>query len=169
VSPPNVSPPPFQKEVIHTQQAEKLNKYSMIDWLMPATIVRFVLNTFTVLETDWGLNLTWVGIDNSQYQPASATVTCLHRYGLEEAFATFPNIQPTPLMVSAGLVVQKPWVLNGQVVPRRIITLCFTVDHRVMDGNLGGKLMKATKKHIEAFLTDPLPTQSPGIIPKAKL
>jgi hypothetical protein len=124
----------------------------MVDWLMPASLVRFVVNTATVLETDWGVNLSWVGVDNVPFQPASATVTCNHRFGLEEAFATFPTMQPTPLILSVGLVRELPWIVNGDIKPRRIISLCFTVDHRVMDGKLGGKLMKSVKQHIEQFM-----------------
>ena len=140
----------------------------MVDWLMPASIVRFALNTFTALETDWGLNLSKVGVNNVAYQPASATITCNHRFGLEESFATFPATQPTPMILSIGLVTEKPWVVKGQVLPRRLMTLCFTVDHRVMDGRLGGRLMRATKKYIERFLANPKSTCTSNI-PKAKL
>ena len=141
----------------------------MTDWLMPASIVRFFLNTFTILETDWGLNLSWMGLNNVPYQPTSATVTCIHRFGLEEAFAIFPTTQPTPLLVSVGLVTEKPWIVDGAIVPRKIVTLCFTVDNRVMDGKMGGKLMKATTKHIKSFINAKIPEPSEKSIPKAKL
>jgi len=156
---------------IHAQQAKKLNKFGVVDWLMPASVVRFFLNTFTALETDWGMNLSWMGLDNVPYQPASATVTCIHRFGLEEAFATFPTTQPTPLMLTVGLITEKPWIVNGSVVPRKVATLCFTVDNRVMDGKLGGRLMKATAKHIESFVNskNDVVDASSSKIPKAKL
>ena len=155
----------LQKESIHTHQAAKLHKYSMVDWLMPASIVRLVVNTATTLETDWGVNLSWIGVDNIPFQPASATITCNHHYGIEEAFATFPTMQPTPLIVSVGLVREIPWVVNGAIVPRRVVSLCFTVDHRVMDGKLGGKLMKSVRRHLYSFVKSPMPEE----LPRAKL
>lgn len=146
---------PIQKDAIHEYQKKKLNSFTVADWLVPASVVRFFQNTATAFETDWGLNLSWLGVDSAQYQPSSALVTCIHKYELTEAYSTFPTNQPTPLAVSIGLVTERPWVVNGSVQPRRVVTLCFTIDHRVVDGRLGGRLMKATKKHVEAFVRDP--------------
>lgn len=137
--------------MIYKKQSEAVNKYSVSDWLMPASIVRFVFNTFTALETDWGISLAWAGLNNANFQPASATITCIHRYGLEEAFSTFPHMHPTPLMLSVGAVTERPWVVKGKVEARHVLTLCFTIDTRVLDGKLGGKLMKDTKHFIESW------------------
>lgn len=136
---------------------------------MPASLVRMTLNTFTTLETDWGLNLSMFGVNNVAYKPASATISCNHRFGLEESFATFPTTQPTPMIISIGLVADRAWVVKGQLQPRRILTLCFTVDHRVMGGKLGGRLMRATKNYIERFVADPKSYSSATTLPRAKL
>lgn len=145
----------IQKDAIHEYQKKQMNRYTIADWLVPASIVRFFQNTATSLETDWGLNLSWMGVDSAQYQPSSVLITCLHKYGLTEAYATFPTNQPTPLAVSIGLVTERPWVTGDKVTPRRIVTLCFTIDHRIVDGKLGGRLLRSTQKYFETFLKDP--------------
>lgn len=160
----------MQKQLIHESQKNKIDKYTVSDWLMPTSIVRFFQNTATALETDWGLNLSRFGVDSSSYQPFSAVVTCLHRYGLTEAFATFPSTQPTPLALSIGLASVKPGIFNGAVLPRRIVSLCLTIDHRVVNGKLGGKLVHSIKNLLLSFSSDPFSSSSstPGS-PMAKL
>lgn len=44
-----------------------------------------------------------------------------------------------------GGVKTKPWVVNNEVVPRRIITLGAALDHRVVDASHAGKLFKYLK------------------------
>lgn len=56
--------------------------------------------------------------------------------------AVFPIIQPPQVaIVGAGTVVERPWVVDGQVVPRQIVTLSLGADHRVTDGRLGAQFL----------------------------
>jgi pyruvate dehydrogenase E2 component (dihydrolipoamide acetyltransferase) len=64
----------------------------------------------------------------------------------------FPIIQPPQVaIVGAGAVVERPWVVDGQVVPRQVLTLSLGADHRVTDGRLGGQFLA----RIAAKLADP--------------
>jgi pyruvate dehydrogenase E2 component (dihydrolipoamide acetyltransferase) len=66
--------------------------------------------------------------------------------------AVFPIIQPPQVaIVGAGAVVVRPWVVDGQVVPRQVLTLSLGADHRVTDGRLGGQFLA----RIAAKLADP--------------
>ena len=54
----------------------------------------------------------------------------------------FPIIQPPQVaIVGAGAPVIRPWVVNGQVVPRQVLTLSLGADHRVTDGRLGAQFL----------------------------
>ena len=45
--------------------------------------------------------------------------------------------------------VDKPVVVNGEIVVRPIMTLSLTIDHRVVDGLAGAKFMQDLKKLLE--------------------
>ena len=66
--------------------------------------------------------------------------------------AVFPIIQPPQVaIVGAGAIVERPWVVDGEVVPRRVLTLSLGADHRVTDGRLGAHFLA----RIAALLADP--------------
>ena len=63
-----------------------------------------------------------------------------------------PIIQPPQVaIVGAGVVAVRPWVIDGRVVPRRVLTLSLGADHRVTDGRLGAHFLA----RIAALLADP--------------
>ena len=53
-----------------------------------------------------------------------------------------PIINPGEVAIVAfGTIRQKPWVVDGAVVPRWITTLGGSFDHRVVDGDLSARFM----------------------------
>ena len=58
--------------------------------------------------------------------------------------ALFP-ISNVPLVLILGGVSKKPYVVNDQIVARRIISLGAALDHRVVDAMHGGKLFRYIK------------------------
>lgn len=50
-----------------------------------------------------------------------------------------------------GRVVQRPWVVDDAVVPRPVVTLTLSFDHRCIDGALGSQVLT----RIAGFLSDP--------------
>ena len=56
--------------------------------------------------------------------------------------AVFPIIQPPQVaIVGAGAVAERPWVVDGKVVPRKVLTLSLAADHRVTDGRVGARFL----------------------------
>jgi len=56
--------------------------------------------------------------------------------------AVFPIIQPPQVaIVGAGAVAERPWVVDGLVVPKPVLTLSLGADHRVTDGRLGAQFL----------------------------
>ncbi len=61
----------------------------------------------------------------------------------------FPIIQPPQVaIVGAGAVAARPWVVEGSVVPRQVVTLSLAADHRVTDGRLGAKFLAALARRV---------------------
>jgi len=82
----------------------------------------------------------------------SAPTIILTSLGEASVDAVFPIIQPPQVaIVGAGAVVARPWVVDGQVVPRQVLTLSLGADHRVTDGRLGAQFLA----RIAAKLADP--------------
>ena len=65
--------------------------------------------------------------------------------------AVFPIIQPPQVaIVGAGAVALRPWVVEGSVVPRQVITLSLGADHRVTDGRLGAQFLARIAERVAA-------------------
>ena len=47
---------------------------------------------------------------------------------------------------------EMPWVVDGQIVPRKVTTLALSFDHRVVDGEIGSYFLR----DVGAMLQDPL-------------
>lgn len=63
-----------------------------------------------------------------------------------------PIINPGQVAILAmGRVLDRAWVVDGRVVPRPVMTLSLSFDHRVIDGALGSRALQA----IVGFLEDP--------------
>jgi len=69
--------------------------------------------------------------------------------GEDSVDAVFPIIQPPQVaIVGAGAVAARPWVVDGSVVPRQVITLSLGADHRVTDGRLGAQFLAALARRV---------------------
>jgi len=72
----------------------------------------------------------------------AAPTIILTSLGESSVDAVFPIIQPPQVaIVGAGEVVTRPWVVDGAVRPRQVVTLSLGADHRVTDGRLGAQFL----------------------------
>ena len=72
----------------------------------------------------------------------AAPTIILTSLGDSSVDTVFPIIQPPQVaIVGAGTPVIRPWVVDGQVVPRQVVTLSLGADHRVTDGRLGAQFL----------------------------
>ncbi|MBF4994472.1 2-oxo acid dehydrogenase subunit E2 [Arthrobacter gandavensis] len=77
------------------------------------------------------------------------TVTNIGALGIDTGT---PIINPGEVAIVAfGTIKQKPWVLDGEVIPRWITTLGGSFDHRVVDGDLSARFMA----DVAAILEEP--------------
>jgi pyruvate dehydrogenase E2 component (dihydrolipoamide acetyltransferase) len=86
---------------------------------------------------------------SSELSEPTITVTSLGDQGVETVFGII--YPPQVAIVGFGRIVERPWVVDGQVVPRPVVTASLSADHRVTDGHRGGLLLTA----IERLLQEP--------------
>ncbi len=78
---------------------------------------------------------------SGEFTAATITVTSL---GAEGVDVLFPIINPPQVaIVGAGAVREQPWVRDGELIARPVLTLALAADHRVTDGRAGARLLRA--------------------------
>lgn len=87
--------------------------------------------------------------------PLSATregTITITNFGVFNIDSGTPILNPgESVILGIGSIKEKPWVVDGQVVPRQIAQLALSFDHRLIDGALGAELLR----DISAVLEDP--------------
>ncbi|MFD1211951.1 dihydrolipoamide acetyltransferase family protein, partial [Arthrobacter sp. GCM10027362] len=75
----------------------------------------------------------------AEMQGGTLTITNIGALGIDTGT---PILNPGEVAIVAfGTIKQKPWVLDGEVIPRWITTLGGSFDHRVVDGDLSARFM----------------------------
>ncbi|WP_431218570.1 dihydrolipoamide acetyltransferase family protein [Leifsonia xyli] len=59
---------------------------------------------------------------------------------------------PEVAILGLGRAIERPWVVDGQVVPRRILQLSLVFDHRVTDGGVAAGFLREVADAIESPL-----------------
>jgi pyruvate dehydrogenase E2 component (dihydrolipoamide acetyltransferase) len=84
---------------------------------------------------------------SSELSDPTITVTNLGDQGVESVFAVI--YPPQVAIVGFGKVVERAWVVQGQVVPRRVVTASLSADHRVSDGHRGARFLAALDRLLQ--------------------
>lgn len=83
----------------------------------------------------------------SELQNSTFTISNLGMFGVQ-SFGPIIN-QPNSAILGVSSTIEKPVVVNGEIVIRPIMSLGLTIDHRIVDGMAGAKFMKDLKTLIE--------------------
>jgi 2-oxoisovalerate dehydrogenase E2 component (dihydrolipoyl transacylase) len=79
----------------------------------------------------------------------TVTLTNIGVFGIDTGT---PILNPGESAILAlGAIGERPWVHRGKVVPRQVTTLALSFDHRLVDGELGSRVLADTA----ALLNDP--------------
>ena len=77
------------------------------------------------------------------------TITNVGVFGVDTGT---PIINPgESAILAVGAIRDMPWVVDGQVVPRKVCQLALSFDHRVVDGQQGSQFLA----DVGALLSDP--------------
>ncbi len=85
------------------------------------------------------------------------TIT-LNNYGVFGVDGSTPIINhPEAALLGVGRIVDKPWVVDGELAVRKVTQLSLTFDHRVCDGGIAGGFLRYVADCVErplALLAD---------------
>jgi pyruvate dehydrogenase E2 component (dihydrolipoamide acetyltransferase) len=85
---------------------------------------------------------------SSEMTDATVTVTSLGERGVESVLGII--YPPQLALVGFGKVVERPWVVGREVVPRSVITATLSGDHRATDGHRGALFLDAVDRLLRA-------------------
>lgn len=71
---------------------------------------------------------------------STITITNIGSFGMESGT---PIINaPEAAILALGAIVKRPWVVGDEVVPRDVMTIALTFDHRILDGAYAGRFLR---------------------------
>ena len=84
----------------------------------------------------------------SDTREGTITITNFGVFGIDSGT---PILNPgESVILGVGAIKEKPWVVDGQVVPRQIAQLALSFDHRLIDGALGAELLRDVSAVLES-------------------
>jgi pyruvate/2-oxoglutarate dehydrogenase complex dihydrolipoamide acyltransferase (E2) component len=93
------------------------------------------------------LDLEKLGVPNDAF--GSIMITNIGSLGLEEAYPPLVPYSRVPIVMAMGAVLDAPVVEAGQVVPGRVMKVCATFDHRVLDGAHAAIMVRTLRDWME--------------------
>lgn len=115
--------------------------------LLPTWLVRPLVHTMGYLTGVMGLNVPSLGLEAHPF--GACVITNVGVFGLDEGFAPPTPFAHAPVLVLVGAIRDQAVVRDGQVVPRKMMTITATIDHRYIDGAQGGVLAKVVRSVLE--------------------
>lgn len=88
------------------------------------------------------------GLRSSELSDPTVTVTSLGDRGAESVLGVI--YPPQVGIIGFGRVVERPWVVDGRIVPRPVLAASLAGDHRASDGHIGGLLLAAIDRALQA-------------------
>jgi len=116
---------------------------------VPWPFRKWLFKLYRTVTIDWGISLPGLGLDSNSF--GSYVVSNIGTVGLDTGYGSLLPSSNVSLVMILGTIQNKPAVVNGEIVPRRIMLLSATLDHRVVDGSHGGKLFR----HIKYLVKNP--------------
>lgn len=114
---------------------------------IPWPFRQWVADLIKWLTIDWGISLPFLGVSPESF--GSFVLSNLGSIGLDVGYPALAPFSNVAMVVNQGNVITKPMVVDGEVVPRRVITISAALDHRVVDAAQIGRLFNYLRKIIK--------------------
>ena len=82
-----------------------------------------------------------------EMQGGTFSITNLGMFGID-AFTPIINL-PQAAILGVGRIMARPWVVDDQVMPRKVMALSLTFDHRVADGAAAARFLNLVREYVE--------------------
>jgi pyruvate/2-oxoglutarate dehydrogenase complex dihydrolipoamide acyltransferase (E2) component len=122
-------------------------KYKQSLSKVPYPLRNWILSLFKTISITWGINLPFNGFSPNNF--GSFILSNIGTLGLDIGYPALMPIANVSFVMIMGKVQQKPLVINGQILPRTVITLGAAIDHRVADASHAGILFKSLKHYVK--------------------
>jgi len=125
---------------------EQHNKNFQVVQFLPSFLLGPLMGIISYVTLNLGWDIPIVGAKGKMYAPV--VLTNVGSLGLTAGFAPVPPTRAC-LLACMGMIMDKPWVVDGEIKIRKIMTVVYTFDHRIGDGAITVKPLKLFKKMIE--------------------
>jgi pyruvate dehydrogenase E2 component (dihydrolipoamide acetyltransferase) len=86
-------------------------------------------------------------LSTGDLEAGTFTISNLGMYGIEQFIAVLNP--PQAAILAVGAAIEQPVVRDGAVVPRPIMTMTLTIDHRAVDGAEAADFLRTLKTFVE--------------------
>jgi pyruvate dehydrogenase E2 component (dihydrolipoamide acetyltransferase) len=86
-------------------------------------------------------------IRSSEISDPTITVTSLGERGVETLYGII--YPPQVAIVGIGKIVTRPWIVDGAIEPRSVVTITLSADHRVSDGHAGALFLAEIGRRLQ--------------------
>jgi len=114
---------------------------------IPFLLLNPLLKLIGFLAYTLNLDLRWMGMPRDPF--GSVMITNIGSLGLEQAYVPLTPYSRVPLVVATGAVVDAPVVEDGRVVVGKVMHICATFDHRVLDGTHAAAMARIVRAWME--------------------
>lgn len=134
---------------IRSGNDEELGKTKSLLARTPTRLLHFSMRVAAWITTDRDKDLKKRGLPRQPF--GSAMITSVGMFGIQHAYAPLSPYYRIPFLVLVGEVIDKPVVVDGEVVVRPMLTLAVTMDHRYVDGFHAARLAR----HVREYCAEP--------------
>ncbi len=114
---------------------------------IPSLLLNLAIDFISFLSYTLNLDLRWLGLPKDPF--GSIMITNIGSLGLEEAYVPLVPYSRVPILLAVGEVRDEPVVEDGQIKIAKMMKICATFDHRILDGSHAAKMSKLLKEQIE--------------------
>ncbi|MEE8408662.1 MAG: 2-oxo acid dehydrogenase subunit E2, partial [Myxococcota bacterium] len=132
---------------IRARKDKELEKTRQSMKLIPAIFMNTFLKILAFFAYTLNLNLKWLGIPKDAF--GGAVITSIGSIGLDIGYVPLVPYTRVPSWVAPGAVTDEPVVVDGKVVPGKMLNLNATFDHRIVDGGHAAILAKTMRETLE--------------------
>jgi pyruvate dehydrogenase E2 component (dihydrolipoamide acetyltransferase) len=86
-------------------------------------------------------------LSQGDLEQGTFTISNLGMYGIEQFIAVLNP--PQAAILAVGATIEQPVVRDGAVVPRPMMAMTLTIDHRAVDGAAGADFLRTVKTFVE--------------------
>lgn len=114
---------------------------------IPWPFRNWVFKIYRTLTINWGISMPVIGLDSNSF--GSYVISNIGSVGLDTGYGSLLPSSNVSVVLILGSIIKKPVIVNDEIVPRRIMALSATLDHRVVDGSHGGRIFRQIKHYIK--------------------